>query len=228
MTAALVGLVLGIMLRGPVFRLAVPAGEPVRTRCCEPGFARWRWLALPYRCRGCRAWLGPVPLVPELLTAAVLGALAARLSGWELLAAAALFTLCVALTLVDLAVHRLPDLLTLPAYGLTLTLLAADGDWPSWRRALLGGLALAGCYLLLHLLAPSGLGFGDVKLALPLGTALAWYGWPTLLQGTTFTVLLAGLYCLALLLLGRATRTTSFALGPFLAAGALLALLLSR
>ena len=61
---------------------------------------------------------------------------------------------------------------------LLLIAAAAGGSpWSALFRALLGGLALAGFYLLLMVIGPSGMSPGDVKLAASLGTLLAWFGW---------------------------------------------------
>ncbi|MER8182891.1 A24 family peptidase [Kitasatospora sp. NPDC094015] len=236
---AAVGALLGAGQRGLVFHLSVADGEPGRHSC--PACARRvlparRFAAaavLPYRCPGCAARLGSPPLVPELVTAAVVGCLALTAgSGWELLTTATLFTLCTALALVDLAVHRLPDLLTLPAHLLTLVLLAlaaaADGQgWGPWIRALLGGLALAAVYFGSALASPASMGLGDAKLALALGSVLAWHSWTAVFQGTVLAFLLGGGYAVLLLLAGRAGRKASIAFGPFMIAGALLALLLA-
>ncbi|MFE3149407.1 hypothetical protein ACFXJ6_22555 [Streptomyces sp. NPDC059218] len=56
---------------------------------------------------------------------------------------------------------------------------------------LLDGLALGGCYFLLFLIDPDGMGFGDAKPALTLGQVLGWYGRPVLCAGTA--VLYGGL-----------------------------------
>ena len=64
---------------------------------------------------------------------------------------------------------------------------------PPWLRALLGGLALAGFYLLLMIISPSGMSLGDVKLAASLGTLLAWFGWRVLIAGGAAGFLLGGL-----------------------------------
>lgn len=69
----------------------------------------------------------------------------------------------VALALIDARSHRLPDTLTLPAaLGCLLGALFHD-PW-----ILLGGIAWAGLYTL-----GRGIGGGDVKLALSLGTVAA-------------------------------------------------------
>src|SRR6185437_3855676 len=102
------------------------------------------------------------------------------------LAAACWLAACaVPLAYADMAVQRLPDPLTGAAYAGTVVLLllaaAVGGPWsalgPAFLRALLGGLALAGFYLLLMIISPPGMSLGDVKLAASLGTLLAWFGW---------------------------------------------------
>ncbi|MYS65127.1 prepilin peptidase, partial [Streptomyces sp. SID5473] len=87
--------------------------------------------------------------------------------------------------------------------------------------AALGGLALGAAYLGLFLLHPGGLGFGDVKLALCLGTVLGWYGWPTLLTGAFAGFLFGSGYGVGLMIRGRAGRRDAIPFGPFMMAGAL-------
>ncbi|MFD7286011.1 prepilin peptidase [Streptomyces sp. NPDC059863] len=179
----------------------------------------------------------PALLVP-LLTALVCAVLAAatgprpELAVWLLLAPFA-----VLLALVDRAVHRLPDQLTLPLAGAAVVLLGlaalvpgggdgGTGPGGSWPTALLGGLALGACYFVLFLINPNGLGFGDVKLALSLGVALGWYGWTVLFVGAFVGFLLGALYGFGLILLRRAGRKSAFPFGPFMIVGALVGLVL--
>ncbi|CAL9522124.1 A24 family peptidase [Streptomyces sp. NPDC030392] len=159
-------------------------------------------------------------------TAWTLGASGWRpeLAVWLLLAPFALL-----LAAVDRRVHRLPDHLTLPLAGGVPLLLGAAALLPghagSWRLSLLGALALGGAYLVLFLVNPNGMGFGDVKLALPLGAALGWYGWPVLLLGAFAGFALGAAYGLFLVLRRRATRRSAIPFGPFMIAGAVLGLL---
>lgn len=102
----------------------------------------------------------------------------------------------------------------------------AHGETGAWRRALLGGLLLGVCYLLLHAVNPRGLGLGDVKLAVGLGVALGWYGWRTLVTGGAAGVLSGALYGAGLLLSRRGGRDTAMPLGPFMIFGAFCGLLL--
>ena len=78
-----------------------------------------------------------------------------------------------ALTLVDLRVRRLPNALTLTGAVVILAGAAATGRG---TPALMGGLALGGLYLVVHLADPSSMGAGDVKLALALGALTGAFG----------------------------------------------------
>ena len=172
----------------------------------------------------------PPALAAGAVTAVLLGGLAARVHPALVLAAACWLAACaVPLACTDLAVQRLPDPLTGAAYtGTAVLLLAAaavGGTWSALVRALLGGLALVGFYLLLMVISPSGMSLGDVKLAASLGTLLAWFGWRLLLAGGFAGFLLGGVFAGALLVRRRADRKQAIPFGPFMIAGAILAVL---
>jgi leader peptidase (prepilin peptidase)/N-methyltransferase len=171
------GTLIGAVLRGTVFRLSVPPGDPPRTTCprCASPVPRW----LPLRCRSCRSRLA-VPLVLELATAAVLALLLGRFGGQPDMAAFCfLGALGVSLAAIDISVQRLPDALTLPAYPVLIILLAlaalAGHQAGALVRALAGGAALAAAYLALGLLRPGQLGGGDIKSRAWPGSP--WPGW---------------------------------------------------
>jgi Type IV leader peptidase family len=103
--------------------------------------------------------------------------------------------------------------------------LLAPAGWPAFERALLGGLALAGFYLALVLISPSGMGLGDVKAAGSLGSLLAWAGWRTLFLGGFAGFALAAVCSLVLLAFGRITRKQQIPFGPFMIVGAFAVLL---
>ncbi|MFZ4278561.1 prepilin peptidase [Streptomyces rhizosphaericola] len=167
------------------------------------------------------------PLTTVLACLALAAATGARpeLAGWLLLAPVA-----VLLATVDRRVHRLPDPLTLPLAAAAVLVLGGAALLPghagSWTSGLLGGAALGGFYLLLFLINPNGMGFGDVKLALALGVALGWYGWAVLFLGGFAGFLFGAAYGLGLVLLRRAGRRTGIPFGPFMIAGALTGVLL--
>jgi leader peptidase (prepilin peptidase) / N-methyltransferase len=77
------------------------------------------------------------------------------------------------LSCYDIRQRRLPNALTLPgAAAILLAARVADRGGP----ALAGSAALAGLYLLVHLVAPAGMGAGDVKLAIGLGGLAGCFG----------------------------------------------------
>ncbi|MFC8568827.1 prepilin peptidase [Streptomyces sp. NPDC057245] len=246
LVAALWGVAAGALLPRAVYRFSAPSGEAWRERC--PGEHQVRgWLG-PARCGQCadgengengengesggrgQGAYGPGAGLLAAVTAVVCVALAAatgarpEVTVWLLLAPVG-----VLLAAVDMRVRRLPDPLTLPLAGAALLLLGLVALVPEhageWTTALLGSLALGAGYLVLFLINPAGMGFGDVKLALTAGAVLGWYGWPTLMLGTFAGFLLGALYGGALLVTRRAGRKTAIPFGPFLIAGAFLGVL---
>jgi leader peptidase (prepilin peptidase)/N-methyltransferase len=134
----------------------------------------------------------------------------------------------VALAAIDIAVQRIPDRITLPAYPVLILLLATaaiiDDDGAALVRALLGGLVLAACYLVLALLRPGQLGGGDIKLAGLAGLTLGWLGWHAVVLGTALGFILCAVVSLVLLAARRITLTGAICFGPFLLGGAMLAI----
>ena len=221
------GVPAGSVLRSAVFQLSVPSDAPDRTTCPRCAASAPRWFVI--RCSGCGHHFGTLGAL-ELATALVLGLLFGRFGGQpDMLAFCFLGALGVALAAIDLSVQRLPDRLVLPAYPVTIVLLAfaalighTEGDL---GRALLGGLVLGGIYLTLALLRPGGIGGGDIKLAGLAGLALGWLGWPTLLAGAALGFMLSAGVSLVLIAARRLTLQSMISFGPFLLAGALLATL---
>ena len=161
----------------------------------------------------------------------MLAVIAARVpSGWELAALAWLSLIAVPLAFIDIAVQRLPDLLTISAFAGTLVLLAAAEEaahqpWPL-VRAVIGAAALAGFYLALWLVFPDQLGLGDVKLAASIGLVLAWGSWGELFLGALAGALLGAVYARVLSARRGAAGPVYLPLGPFLLAGAFVAIAL--
>jgi leader peptidase (prepilin peptidase)/N-methyltransferase len=128
----------------------------------------------------------------------------------------------VVLAAIDLERRIIPNRIVLPAVVLILAAqIALSPDRAlEWTAASLG----AALFLLLPLLVyPSGMGMGDVKLALLLGAGLGWAIVPALVAG------LFAAFIVALVVLvrgGLAARKTALPFGPFLVFGALFALFL--
>jgi leader peptidase (prepilin peptidase)/N-methyltransferase len=224
---AVMGLLAGAALNSTVFKLSVASGYPERIACPRCSAPTRRRLAL--RCGQCGTSLG-TPLALELSTAAVLALLLGRFGGQPDVVAFGFFgVLGVALAAIDIAAQRLPDRLTLPAYPILIILLGgaavAGHDFAALLRALLGGLVLAGAYLMLALVRPGQLGGGDIKLAGVAGLALGWLGWPILIAGAALGFVLSAVTSLALLAARRITLRSAICFGPFLLGGALLAML---
>jgi len=138
---------------------------------------------------------------------------------------------CVTLAVIDLRTKLLPNRITYPALPLVAALLlvasAAEHDLGAMVRALEAG-GLAGlAFLTLVLISPGGLGLGDVKFALVLGLALGWLGWSAVAAGFAGAFLLGGVAALVAVVVLRLGRRSHLPVGPGLAAGAQLAVLIS-
>lgn len=87
----------------------------------------------------------------------------------------------VAVSVIDLQLLRIPDLVTFPSLALALPLVLVvsvrQDDGESAVAALVGAVAYFVLLLIPHLVYPRGMGFGDVKLALLMGLYLGWMGW---------------------------------------------------
>ncbi|MGH9186982.1 MAG: prepilin peptidase [Acidimicrobiales bacterium] len=188
------------------------------------------WLAAGGRCRACGASRRRIHLAVELLTAAAFALLANRYGATSVLLP--LFVLTGALSaasLVDLAYGRLPNAITFPALGIVSLLVIAisvDRDLPgALAGAAVGASLYYGFLLVMHLISPRGMGFGDVKLALPMGLVLGWLGWSGdlwILGPLVLVMYAAMLGSLLAAVIGFAIARalkTAFPLGPFLALG---------
>lgn len=241
LVAAGFGLLIGSFLNVVIHRVprgesvvsppsACPAcGTPIAPRDNVPVLS---WLLLRGRARCCGAPIAArYPLV-ELATAVAFAGVAAwwgygSLPATALPAFGYLAAITVALTLIDIDHHRLPDAIVLPSYPVGLVLLAlptaVEQEWGRLGRGLAGGALLWAFYFLLVLVYPAGMGFGDVKLAGVLGLYLGWLGWPELAVGAMAGFTLGGVLSLLLLAARVVTRKSMLPYGPFMLAGAWLA-----
>jgi len=148
--------------------------------------------------------------------------IAAVLANQDLLALARL-TLCgaalAAAAAIDLAEHRVPNRLVLPAAAACAALTLASG---AGLHPLEVGLALVALLLVFSLARPAALGMGDVKLALLITFGLDGHAPRALVLGLALAALASVLLLAAR---GREAWRRAIPLAPFFTAGALIALL---
>lgn len=132
-------------------------------------------------------------------------------------------------SLVDLAEKRIPNVILMAAAAVSVPLLVLAGtagiDGTSLERAVIGAVATFVGYLGLAVLSPSGIGMGDVKLSPLIGAHLAFWSWGALMWGVVTGFLLFSLLGLVLISRGIINRQDKLPFGPFMAAGAMLMLL---
>jgi leader peptidase (prepilin peptidase)/N-methyltransferase len=143
---------------------------------------------------------------------------------WPLLALLPLVPVGVALAVVDWRTRYLPTRLIAPTYAALVALLLVcwlvTGDTDDLVRAGLGWVVAGGVFLLLWLVHPRGLGYGDVRLSGVLGLALGFLGWGELVVGVYGGFVLGGVGG-GLLSLLRVVERRAFPFGPFMLVGAL-------
>jgi leader peptidase (prepilin peptidase) / N-methyltransferase len=119
--------------------------------------------------------------------------------GLCVLVGAWLMSLCV----FDVRQRRLPNFLTLPGAAVVVVAAFAAGRG---GPAVAGAAALAGAYLLVHLVAPAAMGAGDVKLALGVGGLTGCFGVDVWALAAVGAPLATGLWALVELI--RSGRST--------------------
>ena len=253
MTAIFVGAfgsLIGSFLNVVIFR--VPAGKSIvspPSTCpgCGAGIRGLdnipvvSWLVLRGKCRDCRARISVrYPLV-ELGTALFFGLVTLRFwpgefaagaegpthrlaAGIVLIAFLFLAAVSVALALIDIDTHTLPNRIVLPSFLVGVVFLATacafSSDWGALVRAAIGSAVLFLAYAALAFAYPGGMGHGDVKLAGVLGLFLGYLGWSQLIVGAFGAFLLGGLFSVALLALKKANRKSGIPFGPWMLGGA--------
>ncbi|MBE7187525.1 MAG: prepilin peptidase [Jatrophihabitans endophyticus] len=170
-------------------------------------------------------------LARTALAAAVFGALAGSVPGRAALVPAYVWLALLAapLTVIDLALHRLPDRLMVPlAVGgaalVSAGLLAHDTDVHTWLRAVEAAAAVFAVLFLLAFVAPRSFGLGDVKLGGVLGGYLGVAGWAYVYYGIFAGFVLGTVVAIVVLATRRGGMKTAIPFGPMLVLGALLVL----
>jgi leader peptidase (prepilin peptidase)/N-methyltransferase len=233
------GLLIGSFLNVVIWR--VPRGESIVQppshcpRCNTRLKARDNvpvvsWLLLRGRCRTCGERISARYPAVELATGVLFVVLAVHFGPHAVLPAYLyLAAVGIALAMIDLDHHRLPDALTLPSYPVGIVLLAVaaavdDGHTP-FVRALLGMVVLFAFYALMWLVYPAGMGLGDVKLSGVLGLYLGWLGWGSLVVGAFSAFVFGGLVGVGVILFAGGGRKTKVPFGPFMLLGTLVGIL---
>jgi leader peptidase (prepilin peptidase)/N-methyltransferase len=231
--AGVYGLVVGSFLNVVIWR--VPRHESLvtpRSHCPACGTQRanrdnipvFSWLILRGHCRTCREPISiRYPLI-EVLTAVLFAGVGARYShSWALPAFLVLTAALIAISAIDLEHFIIPNRIVYPTGFASVILLAfaalVGHDWSSFERALLGALAAFAFFFVLHVVAPGGMGFGDVRLSFILGMFLGWLGWPYVFGGLFSGFLYGAVIGMVLIIVGRRGRRQHIPFGPFLAAG---------
>jgi len=189
------------------------------------------WCALRGRCRHCRqpiSWTYPAT---EIAFAAVAAAVVWRHGpGWATLALAIVGLGAVMAARVDLVAQRLPNPITLVtavgALGVFTVAAATSGVWGDLIRAVTVAAVAAVVALAVHLATRGALGEGDVKFAPLVWLGLGWLGWGAAFVGYLITAAVAFGFALTQMLRMRRWRAGRVPLGPALAAGMVLTVVL--
>lgn len=240
----ILGLFVGSYLNVVICR--VPTGAPLTQssqclNCGAPIAARHNipvvsWVALRGRCASCAERISVRYPIIELASAAafiaiVVWGLSAPMpesTAWSAVALIVAYlyfaAISIALTVIDLDTHRLPNAIVLPSYlvgGILLAFVSLlSGDWGASLRAFLGMVALYAFYFVLRWVSRTGMGGGDVKLAGVIGMYLAYLGWDAFAIGAFAAFVLGGIFGLGLLIARRAGRKSAIPFGPWMIAGA--------
>jgi leader peptidase (prepilin peptidase)/N-methyltransferase len=238
------GLAVGSFVNVVAYRLPI-GGSLVRPPSACPGCGAairpydniplLSWLVLSGRCRDCRepiSWRYPLVegatgVLFVVVTVAFLPGFSTRAflpAALTLIAFLYLAAISVALAVIDIDTRTLPNRIVLPAYIVVGALLGAalviDGEWARLLSAAVGCAGAFLFYLVLALVRPGGMGFGDVKLAGVLGLSLGSLGWAQLVVGVFAAFVLGGVFGVVLTVTRRATRRSGIPFGPWMLAGA--------
>lgn len=232
--AAVYGLILGSFINAWAYRLAHDESiREGRSHCPKCGhqiraydnIPVASWLLLRGRCRDCGepiSWRYPAG---EALMAALFTGVA-LMDGlsWLLIPHLLFVSALVLVSQVDLEIRIIPDVVILPVAAVGVPLMIAFGAGPWWQWPV-AGLGAAGFLFLVsevyyRVRHVEGMGFGDVKLGLCMGVYLGAAAVPALFLG-----FLSGAAIGVVVMAARkGDGKTAIPFGPFLAAGAMVAL----
>jgi leader peptidase (prepilin peptidase)/N-methyltransferase len=220
--AALVAAVLaglgGLLVPRLIARVPEPAPKADPTPDDEPP-------KTPYAAIAARPGLGP----RSALVSAVSGALVGVVTGldWPLVWLVPLVPVAVALAVIDWHTKLLPRVIVIPATLaaiLVVTVVGLATDQPdALVRAMVAMVVARSFFWVLWFVRSAGMGFGDVRLAAPVGLVLGWAGWDELALGlwVGFVAFALPAVGLAIVRRDRTMLKKSFPFGPFMVLGAL-------
>lgn len=206
-------------------------GEPIRAVDKIPVLS---WFLLRGRCRGCGDRIpGFHPVIELLVPLLFLGAVWVVGVDWRILPLLGLIPAGVAVSAIDLRTMIVPTRIVWPAFGLVVALsiassaIVGEGAW--LLTALVGLCSLAGPLFVLWFFLPSGMGFGDVRLAVLLGWTVGFYSGTRPIAGlfsVLFVLVVASVLGLIVGIgaLGARGRKAKVPWGPSLFAASLLAI----
>lgn len=230
------GLLIGSFLNVVIYR--VPREESIvspGSHCPKCGQVLRAWELIPVisfllqrgQCRTCKApisWRYPAV---EFLTGFLFYltgefGVSMAIHPVRLLLELVFVSVLIALSLIDLDTFCLPDVLTLPLWGLgILSALLIPGS-PSGWDSVLSSLGAGGIFWMIAKVYPQGMGLGDVKLVAALG---AFLGFPSIFLAVFSGSFLGALVGIFSILTGQKGFRQQIPFGPYLSFGGILALL---
>jgi leader peptidase (prepilin peptidase) / N-methyltransferase len=234
--AGVYGLVIGSFLNVVIWRmprhesLVTPGSHcpgcdtPIAPRDNIPVLS---WLLLRGKCRHCGEPISIRYPFIELLTAVLFAAVGAVYhDSWALPAFLLLTAALIAISAIDLEHFIIPNRIVYPVGFASVILLAGaaalEHSWTPFGRALLGSISAFLFFFALHVVAPGGMGFGDVRLSAVLGLFLGWLGGMQVFGGLFLGFLLGAVIGILLIAFGGRGRKQHIPFGPYLAAGTMI------
>jgi leader peptidase (prepilin peptidase) / N-methyltransferase len=177
-----------------------------------------------------RAAMRPASVTVIVATGALWAAIGVKYHDQSVLPAYLLLAASlVALSAVDLELFILPNRMIYPSgfalFALLVGAAIADQDFHPLGRSVVCAVGAFVAFAVLHLISPRSMGFGDVRLSFLLGLGLGYLGWKYVALGLFLGFLYGAVIGVLLIVARLRTRRDHVPFGPFLAAGALTALL---